>query len=71
MAVVDTITLDDNMGYSNKVTVEALRETEPLDELIRLHGVKYIQEVLSVEYDEENIEEIYTFVQGAEDVEIV
>ena len=33
MAVVDTIALDDNLGYSTEVTVEAVREIEPLDEL--------------------------------------
>ena len=69
--VVDTITRDENMGYSTEVIVEAMKEIEPLDELKRLYGVDYIQEVLSVEYDEENTEELNIFEEGAEDVKIV
>ena len=41
MTVLDNITLNDNMGYSTEVTVEDVKETEPLGELIRLYCVKH------------------------------
>ena len=56
IAALNIITIDDKMECSAEDVVEVLNDTEPLDELISLYSMKYMQEVLSVEDDEDNSE---------------
>ena len=61
IAAVNIINLDYGIRNSTEVIVGVLIEAESLDELISIFGVKYIQEVLTVEDEEENTEELNIF----------
>ena len=59
------------MECSNEDSIEVLDDNESLNELVRLFGKKYVQEELTVEADEENLEELDIFEDNVADGDII
>ena len=55
------VTIDLEMESSDEDSVELLEAEQSFDELVKVLGRKYIQEVLEVDEDEENLEELDVF----------
>ena len=67
----DVITIDVEKEDLEEDFVEILEVDESFDELVRVLGKRYLQEVLEVGADEENLEELEVFEENFVDTDII